>query len=176
VWVKYIKKSIAEVAPRFTMNRMLVDYSEKYYTKLYERSRKMKQDDYALARDLASWKKIMMKLWSQIRVVSFSHPDITHSPVALGKSYEATLEMDLGNLSPDHVGVELVIRDYEHQANGNHCTYTQEFELLRTENTRVSYRTEVTPVRAGSFDYGIRVFARHPELPHRQDFPLVRWV
>ena len=175
-WIKYMKKSIAEVAPRFTMNRMLVDYAEKYYNKLYDRSRRMKQDSYAMARDLAAWKKVMMKLWNQIRVVSFSHPDISHNPVVLGERYEATLEMDIGNLSPDHVGVELVIRDYDKEANGNDSTYTQEFQPVKTVNTRISYRTEVTPVRAGNFDYGIRIFARHPDLPHRQDFPLVRWV
>ncbi len=176
-WIGYIKKSIAQVAPQFTMNRMLIDYNQRYYQKLYERSEKMQQDDYALARDLASWKKIMMKLWNQIRVVSFSHPDISHNPVILGESYEATLLLDLGNLSPEHVGVELVIRDFEKSDNGtHHKTYTQEFDAVHSENTRHTYKTKVTPVRAGSFDYGIRVFPKYPHLPHRQDFSLVKWI
>ena len=41
-WVRYIKNSIAQVAPAFTMNRMLIDYEEKFYNKLYERAQKMK--------------------------------------------------------------------------------------------------------------------------------------
>jgi len=126
-WISYIKRSIAEVAPQFTMNRMLIDYTDRFYNKLYERSEKMKENDYALARDLTSWKRSMTKLWNQIGVVSFSHPDISHNPVTLGQTYEASLVLDLGQLSPEHVGVELVIKDFVKAENGTHNTYTQEF-------------------------------------------------
>ena len=34
-WVSMIQKSISEVAPEFTMNRMLRDYIEQFYDKLY---------------------------------------------------------------------------------------------------------------------------------------------
>jgi phosphorylase/glycogen(starch) synthase len=37
-WIQYVKKNIAEIAPRFTMKRMLDDYCRKYYTPQISRS------------------------------------------------------------------------------------------------------------------------------------------
>lgn len=174
-WIGFIRKSVSEVAPRFTMSRMVIDYAEKYYKTLFERSGKIRQDDFALARELVAWKKYMLKAWQGIEVISTGHPDITRKPVVLGGSYETKMELDLHGIDPAHVGVELVIRGFESNDNGN-ATYTQELQPVEKDGSRVTYKTEVSPVRAGSFDYGIRIFARHPHLPHRQDFPLMRWV
>ncbi len=51
-WTSYIKNTMVKVAPEFTTKRMLNDYLEKYYKKLYERSRRMMANDYSLAREL----------------------------------------------------------------------------------------------------------------------------
>jgi phosphorylase/glycogen(starch) synthase len=173
-WVAYIKRSIAEVAPEFTMKRMLNDYQQRFYTRLYERSSRMKERNYDLAKEMADWKRIMLKLWDKIRVVEFRHPDISRDSVDLGEVYEATVVLELGNLSPDDVGVELVIPDYPSE-NGNH-TFTTEFEVVDRENGHTSYRAEITPDHSGTFEYAIRIYARHPDLPHRQDFALVKWT
>ncbi len=173
-WVEYIKNSIARVAPRFTMKRMLNDYEERFYSKLYARSRKMKANDFSLARDLAAWKRIILKLWDEIEVVEFKHPDISRDSVNLGESYLAEIKLELGNLSSADIGVELVIPDYPSE-NGTY-TYTKQFELVNQENGHTIYQVEMTPDRSGVFEYGIRIYPRHEDLPHRQDFALVKWA
>ena len=37
-WIAMIKTSLADIAPNFTTNRMLHDYQERFYDKLYERN------------------------------------------------------------------------------------------------------------------------------------------
>ncbi len=175
-WVQYIKKSIAKVAPNFTMNRMLIDYETKYYKKLYTRSQKLIRDDYALTRDITAWKKIMLRLWDGLEIVTFTHPDISKDSVILGDSYEAEIILRLGNISPSDIGVELVIPDFKPENGKDFRTYSRDFELVREEDGNATYRVEVRPSRSGEFQYGIRIYATHPELPHRQDFPLVKWA
>lgn len=175
-WVQVIKKSIANVAPNFTMNRMLIDYETKYYAKLYDRSAKMKMGGFGLAKDISTWKKIILKLWEDIEVVSFTHPDISSNSIALGESYEAEITLKLGNLSSEHVGVELVIPNYESSNGKPKKTYSREFDLVEQENGNSTYSVKVQPDRSGEFEYGIRIYARHPDLPHRQDFALVKWA
>ena len=175
-WVQMIKKSIAKIAPNFTMNRMLIDYETKYYKKLSERSLRMKEKDFALARDISTWKKIMLKLWEDIEIESFKHPDISRDSVALGESYEAEVTLRLGNLSTEHVGVELVIPDFKSDGHKSERTYSKEFELVGQENGNATFRVEVRPARSGVFQYGIRIYAKHEDLPHRQDFALVKWA
>lgn len=38
-WIQYIKNSIAQIAPEFTMNRMLKDYIDRFYSKEAKRSK-----------------------------------------------------------------------------------------------------------------------------------------
>jgi len=173
-WVKYVKNSIAGVAPNFTMNRMLNDYEKRFYSKLEKRSRNMKKNSYAMARDLAAWKKAVLKLWDEVKVIGFKHPDISKKSISLGDKYPAEVILDLGMLSSSDIGVELVIPNYTSE-NGQ-CTHTEEFELVNQEDGKATFRVEFTPARSGFFEYGIRIYARHKDLPHRQDFALVKWA
>ena len=156
------------------MKRMLTDYEEKFYTRLQSRSEKMKKQNYAMARDLAAWKRIILRLWNDIEIVEFNHPDISKDFVDLGESYQAEIILSLGNISSSDIGVELVIPNYP--SEGESYTYTKEFELINQENGHTTYQVEITPVRPGIFEYGIRIYAKHEDLPHRQDFALVKWA
>src|SRR5208283_3371239 len=67
-WIHYIKNSISKVASNFTTTRMLRDYQEKYYWTLYERSKRIKENDFELAKSLSSWKKKVIRSWESIEV------------------------------------------------------------------------------------------------------------
>jgi phosphorylase/glycogen(starch) synthase len=136
----------------------------------------MKEQEFSLAKDISAWKKIMVKLWEDIEIDSFKHPDISKDSVALGESYEAEVTLRLGNLSTSHIGVELVIPDFKSDNGKDRRTYSKEFELVQEDNGKATYRVEVRPARSGVFEYGIRIYAKHEDLPHRQDFALVKWA
>ncbi len=48
--------------------------------------------------------------------------------------------------------------------------------LLEVINGKALYSVDVPVVNAGTFNYGFRVFPKHELMPHRQDFPLVKWI
>ncbi len=175
-WINYIKNSIEKVASHFTMSRQLKDYEEQYYLPLYQRTLKMRKDDYLLAKELARWKKKVRSSWESIDVVSIKHPDVSREAVELGNSYSAEVILDLNELSPEDIGVELVIADLVGENNIPRISLTQEFELVKNEDNLAYYKTELTPKKPGVFEFGIRIFPKHPELPHRQDFNYVRWI
>jgi len=175
-WIGYIKKSIAEIVPDFTMNRMFIDYEEKYYKKLYKRNLKLKKNDFQLARDLSLWKKQVTRSWSGIRIVSYRHPDISKEAVSLGEGYETEVLLDLNGLSPGDIGVEVVIKNFRNKNDKEEHTFSQELKFDEMSNGTAIYRGKIVPVKPGVFEYGIRIFAKHNDLPHRQDFPLVRWI
>jgi phosphorylase/glycogen(starch) synthase len=175
-WVGFIKKSIAEIVPNFTMNRTFIDYEEKYYKKLYARTVKLKDNDFQLARDLSLWKKHMARSWSGIRIISSHHPDISKEAVTLGETYETEVMLDLNGLSPTDIGVEIVIRNFGTESAKDDHTFSQELKFDEMDNGAAIYRGNIIPVKPGVFEYGIRIFAKNDDLPHRQDFPLVRWI
>ncbi len=174
-WIDMIKKSIAAVAPEFTMNRMLRDYIEKFYEPLYSRSYRMKENDYEMASVIASWKKKVLNVWNEIEIVSMDLPD-SNFPLTLGKKYLAEVVLDLKTLSPHEIGVEMVIGDHNNGQSKMFIIHKQEFKLEKSEGSKAWYRIETTPTQPGLFDIGIRLFPKNDLLAHRQDLNLARWI
>ena len=175
-WVQYIKNSIAQVAPEFTMKRMLDDYQDRFYGKLHNRAMKIQENDYELARKISGWKKRVFRAWESLEVVKVSYPDVATKPVLLGQEYNGEVVIDLKELPPASLGVELVVVEF-HPANGQpNIVEVQELKLLGVENSIATYRLTLYPTKAGAYDYGIRIFPKNEDLPHRQDFGIVKWL
>ena len=175
-WVNYIKNSIAKVAPRFTMNRQLRDYDAKYYSPMYERLKLLMRDDYYLVKEVASWKKRVRSAWESIDVVSVSYPEL-NKEVEVGNSYTAKVVLDLNELSPDDIVVEMVVVDpSSSRSSSRRIIATQPFTIEKTDDKVIHYTTTFIPERSGVFEYGIRIIPTNPILPHRQDFNYVRWI
>ncbi len=178
-WVAAIKKCVAEVASQFTTNRMMQDYEDRYYAKLFARHERMIADNFAEAREIAAWKRRVSRDWDKVRVLDFKQFDVAHTAIKLGEYYNLEVRVDVDGLSPEDVGVELVIADQitEGQDKGKITVKnTCEFERTDVEGSVVTYKLRSAPENAGSYDVAIRVFARNPKLPHRMDFALVKWV
>ena len=84
--------------------------------------------------------------------------------------------LELNELDPSDIGVEIVIPEFESEENPESKTFCKEFELVKQENGQSLYSIEVSPARSGVLNYGIRIFPKHQNLPHRQDFALVKWA
>ncbi|MCK4665008.1 MAG: alpha-glucan family phosphorylase [Bacteroidales bacterium] len=174
-WIAYIKKCIAEIAPEFTTKRMLDDYIEKYYNKLYERSKNIKNNNHELAIKLANWKKKIYRTWDNIEVVSVDFPSTSKRAFNMGDVYKGEVVIDLKELSNEDIGVEMII------ANSTNDKKTQiikieELKLSKTVDTLAFYNINLQLLQSGIFDYGIRIFPNNKNLPHRQDFSCVKWI
>jgi hypothetical protein len=55
-------------------------------------------------------------------------------------------------------------------------TLIQEMEVCKNGKNTAVYCCNVPIEKAGVYDYVFRLFPKHPLLPHRQDFPLVKWI
>lgn len=174
-WVASIKKSIAEVASNFTTTRMMEDYEDRFYHKLYIRTNRLAEEDFDLAKRLAVWKRKVSRNWDSLEVITAEQFDTSRQAIVLGKEYSSEVVLDLGNLSPEEVGVELVIAELVENGDVT-IKHTQEFDLEHVEGQRATYRLLFIPTDPGVFDSGIRVYAKNSELPHRMDFTLVRWI
>ena len=55
-------------------------------------------------------------------------------------------------------------------------TYLRELELEKTEGTISTYKVALALTYPGLFKFGIRIFPSNTLLPHKQDFPLLKWL
>ena len=174
-WVASIKKSIHEVASQFTTTRMMEDYESRFYHKLYLRSSRLTNDDYELAKRIAVWKRKVSNHWDGLEIIKAEQFDISRQSIVLGKEYTSEVVLDLGSLSPDDIGVELIMVELADDSELV-IKHRQDFDLEHIEDKRATFRLNLIPNDPGVFDSGIRIYAKNQELPHRMDFNLVRWV
>ena len=174
-WIKYVKNTIAGIAPHFTMKRQLDDYYTKYYFTLANRSALLKDDDNAAMRSLASWKFRMIRNWDGIEVVDVIFPNSTKDVLNLGDLFKAELILNLGDIAPDDIMIEMILGQ---KVNDRMVEPQSIFELNLSEvdGNVAHYTIEVETPLAGVFDYAFRITPKNPLLPHRMDFNLVKWA
>ncbi|WP_341459430.1 alpha-glucan family phosphorylase, partial [Alistipes indistinctus] len=175
-WVEAIKVCLADIAPNFTTNRMLTDYQERFYGKLYERNTHMRADDFRMAREIAAWKRKVSNAWDKVRIVSAQRIDMGKEAILIGHSYNVEVVVDIDGLKADDIGVEMIMADQIDDGNNVKVVAKRELKLERQEGSLAFYRIASTPDTTGSFDIAIRVFPKNAKLPHRMDFALVKWA
>ena len=174
-WVKSMKICIADIAAHFTTNRMLTDYQEKFYSKLYERNKQMVASGYTMAREIAAWKRKVSNAWDDVRIVSAKRMDMGKGTIFTGESYKIEVAVDTDGLNPRDIGVEIV---YANQITDGEVKVIskRELKLAKTEGSLAYYYIDSRPTITGTFDVAIRIFPKNPKLPHRMDFALVKWA
>jgi len=174
-WISHIKNTMVRIAPEFTMKRMLDDYFEKYYTKLWARNKYLTENNFEKAREIAAWKKNMKDEWDNIEVINynFERPEgnIYHS----GHDYRAEIALNIKKIPKEYVGVEFVFTHLNKEGEYEFVD-SQEFKLISSKSGKCLYKANLVPEKAGTFFYGIRIYPKHKDLPHKQDFYLLRWI
>lgn len=173
-WIKYIKNSISQIAPHYTMKRQLDDYYDRFYNKLAKRFHVLSADNYKKAKEIAAWKEEVAEKWDSIEVVSFEKSEeLIQASIQSGKDYTITYVIDEKGLN-DAIGIELVTIFTD--ADGKEHVYSVEpFEVVKKEGTLYTFQATHSLSNAGSFKVAYRMYPKNPDLPHRQDFCYVRW-
>ena len=83
--------------------------------------------------------------------------------------------LDLGRLKPEDIGVEIIFSSSDSKGR-THLQNIVELQMVHYENGIATYSASVLPERSGMFQVGMRYFPKNSRLPHRQDFPLVKWL
>lgn len=173
-WIGYIKNTVAMVASNFTTNRMLSDYCKQYYFPQSERYSRLVADGGKVAKEIAAWKKFVGEEWNNMRIVSYTQPNASYTLSDKNK-LESEVVIDLGRLKPEDIGVEMLLTSTD--AKGQlHIQEVFNYELVSYENGVATFKTSVLPERTGMYEVGTRVYPKNAELPHRQDFPIVKWL
>ena len=73
------------------------------------------------------------------------------------------------------MGVELIFTSMDKNGQYNYVD-SAEFELVSRKGSKCYFVVDLVPEKAGSFFYGIRLYPKHKDLPHKQDFYLLRWI
>ena len=173
-WIGYIKNTIAKVASNFTTNRMLTDYCNQYYIPQSGRATRLAADGARLACEIADWKQQIGDEWDHMRIVSYSQPAPMYE-LSQSHPLESEVVIDLGRIKPEDIGVETLFTTTDRKGR-LHIQEVCQYNLVSCENGIATFRTAILPERTGMYQMGTRIYPKNDLLPHRQDFPLVKWL
>jgi len=176
-WISLIKNCISEIAPHYTMKRMLDDYQEKYYDRLIRRAGLVKENNYRMAREIDSWKSKIRAGWNHIEVRRIAVPDPAKKTLALGDEFVAEIELKLNGIKPTDLGIDILFGQKE-MDTVKKIMHKEEMKLVENGNGNgyAKFTCHIPMGKVGVYHYAFRLFPRHKHLPHRQDFNLIKWL
>lgn len=175
-WIQCIKNSIAEIAPDYTMKRMLDDYIDRFYNKLATRSALLTGNKFAKAKEIAAWKQEVASNWDNFEIESFtSDRDLTANPPIVGEEYTYSVVIDRKEMK-GMLGVDMVVTKENPETHQLDFISSTPFKLMKEEGSKLYYEVKAASAEAGIHKLGFRVYPLHEDLPHRMDFAYVRWI
>ncbi|MGD9057404.1 MAG: alpha-glucan family phosphorylase [Desulfobacterales bacterium] len=104
-WLKMMKASMKMAMEMFCSIRMVADYENRFYIPAAKRYEELLANKSAEAKKLTAQISRLRSLWQHIEISSpVRH---AHGPCRVGEKFEITSEVNLAELKPDEVDVEL---------------------------------------------------------------------
>ncbi len=170
-WMGRSAQAIASVTPRFNAQRMVKDYVETYYAPASARGVAFAEDGYALAGELAAWRKKVLEHWP---TVYFEGHPATDGVRHVGDAIEVEAVLNPRGLLGADLVVEVVyglegdgLQRHLHRAPMNHV------ETYPDGGHR--YVARFAPTISGRLVYGVRAYPVHPGLANPFDGLALRW-
>jgi starch phosphorylase len=160
-WLQKMKASMKMAMEMFCSLRMVADYRNRYYLPAAKRYDTLHANQAEEARNLASQIKRLRSLWNNIEI----QPPVRKNlrPFRVGEKFEVSTEVNLAELHPDEVDVELYY---------GHMKSLEDLEDSRVEQMKVLedrgnghylYGCSLTCQSSGRFGFTVRVTPRGDE-------------
>ncbi len=170
-WIDVMREAIRTCAPRFSMRRMVKDYTTRFYVPAMQQGMRIEQTHFDQARVLAKWKEKVRRAWPGLELYAEGQRD---GQLSLGEGIEMHAWVRASDLRPEDLTVELVYGE----ASDDHVVaqHTLPMNYIKQEQDgSLRYELRLQPPESGSIAYGVRVLPNHPALANKHEMGLVRW-
>ncbi len=173
-WIAKMKAAMKAICPYFNTDRMVREYTERFYIPLARRYARLTEDGMARAKALAEWKCNLCRSWPELRIVDV-RAEIP-AEVQVGSQIEVQALIHLGALSPEDVSVELY-----------HGPLDEKGEISKAETLPMDcveskgkgdyvFRGVITCRTSGRYGYTLRVLPHHEDLSNPYELGLILWA
>lgn len=173
-WIAMVKRSMLTLVPRFSAGRMVREYTDTYYVPAASRGLLLGKGNYALARQLADWKRKIPIRFSSLRLKDIRVEGLLGDSIAIGQPLTVKVRIDPGKLTLTEILVQLVIGP----TNGEDFLRPADVVTLKgaPDSRGALIFTGTHELQEnGRYAYGIRVAPHHEGLEKALDSGLVLW-
>ena len=164
-WLARMRQSMGRLTPHFSTDRVVREYTERYYLPAAAAYRKRAADKGALAASLVAWQQHLSERWREAR---FGAMEVATRE----REHHFVVEVALGRLDPEAVRVELFATAVDDGGPARHVMARG--RRLERSDTGYEYSASVPASRATG-DYTPRLVPYHPDARTPLEAPLVLW-
>ncbi|RME23936.1 MAG: glycosyltransferase family 1 protein [Candidatus Zixiibacteriota bacterium] len=175
-WIARMKRSIYRAGKYFASQRMLMEYTNRFYIPGLKIAEQLRNDNYQLDREVAAWIDQISQSWDAIAIEDVTLQDVSDT-VQVGRKIPVQIRLRLGNIRPEDVRVEIVSGQLDSQEELVHFTPAVA-ELngdMSAEEGVYTYHGEITAQESGRFGVTARVIPHNDLLVHARQPKLIRW-
>jgi starch phosphorylase len=173
-WLACMKASIETLCPVFNTERMVQEYTDRFYLPAFEQWKDFYDGEQALARDFALWKVKMQGLWHMVRVEGIEASTSGEIPVTSRIQVQASI--GVGEIPLEELSVKAyfgILNAQDHIVDGKLATL-HPVEQLGADLYR--YIGEIECDVCGRQAFVIRVMPKHPKKGAVYEPGLILWV
>ncbi len=160
-WIGRMKNTIGALSHFFNTNRMVAEYTDRFYMPAARRYDLLTDDDLAGAKSLAAWKLRLYDNWSHICIEKVNGDLPTE--IKVGDKFVAQAEVHLGQLTPEDIAVELYIGLVNPSGEIVRGRAVPMHVLKRTQEGVYLFETDTQCTMSGLHGYTVRVLPQHPD-------------
>ena len=172
-WIACMKASMRSVCPEFNTERMVSEYTERFYMPANEHTYDVAMDSYQKAKDFAAWKARLERLWPELKILSVeSHAE---GDMVVNSAFSVTVTLHLGQLQPDEVLVQLYHGSLDSQGILQHGTAITMEDQGSAEDGTYCYTGAIPCRTSGRHGYAVRILPHHPQMVGKHLPGLICW-
>jgi starch phosphorylase len=172
-WIKVMKRAMATVCPVFNTNRMVQEYMERGYAPSAARFERLSQEKLKRATALSEWRRRLLRDWSQIRVENVEAAGA--DPMHVGSQLDVHARINLGNIKPDDVEVQLFHGLVDNAGEIPHPAAVSMHHNGAMQGTGLVFKGTIPCRASGHYGYAVRVLPKNPDLANAFEPGLICW-
>ncbi|HSN18937.1 MAG TPA: alpha-glucan family phosphorylase, partial [Gammaproteobacteria bacterium] len=157
-WIRMARHSMASILPRYTSERMVMDYLRRFYLPARKQGHMLREHGAAVAGKLAEWKERVRKSWPQVTAKWLMPPP---SQVSTGETLHLAFSVRPAGLSPADLRAEAILENTE---TGERSLL--EFEAAGREDGELRFELETVPPSNGLMQLSVRLYPFDQALAH----------
>jgi starch phosphorylase len=170
-WLAMVRHTLRILGPKVLASRMLREYVMRLYVPASLSERAAEAGDYAIARDLAGWKKSLRAAWAGIRI-EHVEADGVGDAVMQGTPITVRAYVALGELTLDDVDVQVVCGRVDADDRLIEPAHVSMDVADGFAGNRWQFSKVVDLDRNGPFGYTVRVMPKHAGLAAAEELGL----
>ncbi|NIA07203.1 MAG: alpha-glucan family phosphorylase [Actinobacteria bacterium] len=173
-WMDKMKKAMSVIPARFNTARMIQEYTQLCYLPAHQRWIALSGDHLARSSALLAWRERIESQWPNVAVRAV-HAQ-TDQPLLLHEQMPVRVEVDLGQIDPVDVKVQLYCSPLDTRGRLGAGDTTELSYEARLEDNAHAFTGAIRCPSTGRYGFAVRILPNHPDLTLRQMQGLILWA